>query len=98
MAKISEAKIQKRLSELDDWKLDGDSITKVFKFRDFATAWDFMNQVAVLADKELHHHPEWTNVYNSVDISLTTHEAKGLTDKDFELARAIDEIAASFTD
>lgn len=95
MEKLPKTEIERRLQGLNGWRLDGSVITKDFKFKDFATAWDFMNQVAVVADKELNHHPEWSNVYNQVTIKLTTHDAGGLTDKDFDLAQRADEIASS---
>ena len=59
------------------------------RFADFSEAWGFMNRVALLAEK-LDHHPEWSNVWNTVRITLSTHDAGGLTDKDITLARAID--------
>jgi 4a-hydroxytetrahydrobiopterin dehydratase len=66
-----------------------DAIQKSFKFNDFSQAFGFMTQVALLAEK-MDHHPEWSNVYSKVDITLTTHTAGGVTAKDLTLARAID--------
>ncbi len=76
---------------LPDWHgVDGrDAITRRFLFADFAAAWRFMSAVAVLAEAQ-GHHPEWFNVWNRVDITLTTHDAGGLSEKDITLARAID--------
>ncbi len=72
------------------WKLDEDhkSIRQSYEFTDFAEAWSFMNHVALLAEK-MDHHPDWSNSYNKVEISLSSHDAGGLTSKDLELAKAI---------
>ena len=83
------------LAELAGWRLvkDRDAIEKSFKFKTFNEAWGFMSRVALAAEK-LDHHPEWSNVYNRVDIVLTTHSCKGLSDLDLKLARLIDGYAA----
>jgi 4a-hydroxytetrahydrobiopterin dehydratase len=81
--------IQNHLQQLKGWSLDGNIIHKDFKFKDFISAFGFMTQVALQAEK-LDHHPEWKNVYNSVSIKLNTHDAGGLTDLDFKLAKLID--------
>jgi 4a-hydroxytetrahydrobiopterin dehydratase len=72
------------------WALSDDktSIHQTYKFKTFAEAWSFMTHVALLAEKA-DHHPNWSNVYNTVDITLTTHDAGGLTQKDIDLAQAI---------
>lgn len=72
------------------WKLaeDHKSIQQSFTFKTFVEAWSFMSHVALLAEK-MDHHPNWSNVYNKVDITLTTHDADGLTSNDLELAKAI---------
>jgi len=67
-----------------------DAITKTYKFADFNSAFGFMTRVALKADK-MDHHPEWSNVYNRVEIVLTTHDANGVTTKDIELARFMDD-------
>jgi len=72
---------------------DRDAITRDFKFKDFSAAWGFMARVALLAEQG-DHHPEWSNVYNRVSITLTTHDAGGLSERDVKLARAIDAIVA----
>lgn len=74
-----------------NWKEENNSLTKSFKFKNFIEAWSFMTKVALIAEK-MNHHPEWSNVYNSVTITLTTHD-KGntITAKDRELATKIDE-------
>lgn len=73
-----------------NWKEENNTLKRSFKFKDFVEAWAFMTQVAMIAEK-MDHHPEWRNVYNTVDITLTTHD-KGntITDKDRELAKKID--------
>ncbi|HUH50779.1 MAG TPA: 4a-hydroxytetrahydrobiopterin dehydratase [Flavobacterium sp.] len=75
-----------------NWKEENNCLTRNFKFKDFVEAWSFMTKVALIAEK-MNHHPEWSNVYNSVDITLTTHD-KGntITAKDRELAAKIDEL------
>lgn len=69
---------------------DRDAITRDFEFADFTTAWAFMTCVAALAER-MDHHPEWSNSYNRVTITLTTHDASGLTRRDATLAAGIDE-------
>ena len=69
-----------------------DAIRRELKFRDFSAAWGFMSRVALLAEAQ-DHHPEWQNVYNRVTITLTTHDAGGLSERDMKLAAAIDKLA-----
>ncbi len=78
-------------AELPEWRLvEGrDALTRSFRFRDFSAAWGFMARVALLAEAQ-DHHPEWSNVYNRVEITLTTHDAGGLSARDVKLARSID--------
>ncbi len=78
---------------LPGWRrvADRDAIARDFKFRDFSAAWGFMARVALLAEQR-DHHPEWSNVYNRVSITLTTHDAGGLSERDVALAQAIDAI------
>lgn len=95
MAKTLDDAARAALSqELPHWKLvDGrDAIARSFKFRDFNAAFGFMSRVALVAEK-MDHHPEWTNVYNRVDVTLSTHDAGGLTARDVALAKAMDAIA-----
>jgi 4a-hydroxytetrahydrobiopterin dehydratase len=84
------------LNALPDWHLcEGrEAISKSFKFRDFKEAFGFMTQVALAAEK-MNHHPEWSNVYRSVDITLSTHDVGGLSVLDLKLAEAINRIAGS---
>lgn len=88
---LTEAERAEALAGLPDWTLraDGLAIERAFKFRDFSQAFAFMARVALLAEKH-DHHPEWSNVYNRVAITLTTHDAGGLSQRDVKLARAID--------
>jgi 4a-hydroxytetrahydrobiopterin dehydratase len=76
---------------LPEWRLaEGrDAIQRSFRFADFSAAWGFMARVALLAEAQ-DHHPEWSNVYNRVEITLTTHDAGGLSARDVRLARSID--------
>lgn len=67
------------------------AIFKSYQHKDFVTAFGFMASVALIAEK-MNHHPEWFNVYNRVDVTLTTHDAGGVTDKDFKLAKAMDDL------
>jgi 4a-hydroxytetrahydrobiopterin dehydratase len=89
--------LQNRLNALnatlkDPWHLDNGKLRKAFAFADFARAFGFMTQIAIQAEA-LGHHPEWSNVYNRVSIALTTHDAGGVTDKDFALAQKIEAAA-----
>jgi 4a-hydroxytetrahydrobiopterin dehydratase len=79
---------------LPDWReVDGrDAITRTFAFKDFNEAFGFMTRVALVAEK-LNHHPEWSNVYRTVEVVLSTHDAGGLTDLDIRLARKMDAFA-----
>jgi len=79
------------LADLPGWNLRGDglAIERRFTFADFSQAFAFMTRIALLAEKA-DHHPEWSNVWNRVDIALTTHDAKGLSRRDVDLAGAID--------
>lgn len=84
------------LKSLPHWQLvEGrDAITRSFRFKDFNAAFGFMTRAALVAEK-LDHHPEWFNVYNKVDVTLSTHDAGGLTALDLQLATTMDAIAAS---
>lgn len=80
-------------ANLEGWTGGDDFITKVFRFGDFAEAFGFMTHIAIIAEK-MDHHPEWFNVYNRVDVTLTTHDAGGVTDKDIRLAEAMEKAAS----
>ncbi|WP_417820139.1 4a-hydroxytetrahydrobiopterin dehydratase [Terasakiella sp.] len=79
------------ISELKNWQyVDGrDAISRCFQFDDFMKAFAFMTQVALKAEK-MNHHPEWFNVYNRVEVTLTTHDSDGVSKKDIELAKFMD--------
>jgi len=83
--RLSSREIQDKLANLDGWSVAEGKLTRDFKFADFVRAFGFMASAAIEAEK-LNHHPEWSNVYNKVTVNLVTHEAKGLTLLDFELA------------
>ena len=93
--KMSPSECAAALAGLAGWTLseDGLSIRRSFQFADFVEAFGFMVRVALAAEKA-DHHPEWANVYNKVDITLTTHDAGGLTERDFALAKAINASAS----
>ncbi|WOC15877.1 4a-hydroxytetrahydrobiopterin dehydratase [Pseudochrobactrum sp. MP213Fo] len=93
---LSPDEIKKALSALTGWELSDDatSIRHSFKFADFNAAFAFMTRIAMAAEK-LDHHPEWSNVYNKVEIMLTTHSAKGLTKLDVTMAGLINDYARS---
>lgn len=85
------------LADLPAWSVadgDRDAISRTFRFSDFNAAFGFMTRVALKADK-MDHHPEWSNVYNRVEVLLTTHDADGVTDLDVQMARFMDEAARS---
>ena len=89
---LGPAELRKSLRTLSGWKKAKGKLHKEFKFGDFRKAFGFMKKVAGAADA-LDHHPEWFNVYNKVDITLSTHDAGGLSDKDVALAKVIDSAA-----
>lgn len=89
--RLTDAERDALLDQIPQWKLreDGLAIERTFRFADFSAAWGFMSRVALLAEKT-DHHPEWFNVYNRVDVTLTTHDAGGLSGRDDAMARAIE--------
>ena len=92
--KLADEERRNALSNLDGWVMvdDRDAITKTFSFKDFNEAFGFMSRVALIAEK-MNHHPEWFNVYRTVEVTLSTHDAGGLTELDVQLASAMDRIA-----
>ena len=88
--KLGDAELAQALKTLEGWsQAEGrHAIQKNFKFSDFNEAWRFMSRIALLAE-EMDHHPEWSNVYNRVDITLTTHDAGGVSERDIKMAHAI---------
>ncbi len=95
MKKLTPASRKTAMKKLLKWKsVDGrDAITRKYAFKDFNAAFGFMTRVALLADK-MDHHPEWFNVYNKVDVTLSTHDAGGVTQNDIDMAEAMDGFAA----
>ena len=90
--KLDDSEISGRLPEIAGWSYEDGSLTRDFQFDNFVSAFGFMSSVALLAEK-MDHHPNWSNVYNSVSIALNTHDAGGVTDFDFVLAGQINEVA-----
>lgn len=95
---LTEEERKRDLALLSKWQYDEkrDAIFRSFSFKNFQEAWAFMSAVALAAEKA-DHHPEWFNVYNKVDILLTTHDCRGLSKRDIDLAHVIDRHAAYFS-
>lgn len=90
---LSTVEIDERMTERPEWSLvEGRRLHRTFTFNDFVQAFGWMTRVAMVAEK-LDHHPNWTNVYKTVDVQLWTHDVGGLTPLDFELAAAMDRLA-----
>lgn len=94
--RLDDDRITTALAELPGWSRDGDTIERTFEFADFVTAFGFMASCAIVAEK-MNHHPEWSNVYRTVSVRLTTHDADGLTELDLELAGRMSELATRHT-
>ena len=92
VSKATESEIEQAMAKLGSWTIERGKLHREYRFRDFVQAFGFMAQVAMLAERAAHH-PEWFNVYNRVVIDLTTHEAHGITQKDLDLAREMEQIA-----
>ena len=90
--KLTSETIIDRVQNLNNWSLNNDAISKDYTFKNFIEAMQFINKVATIAE-DLNHHPEWSNVYNKVSITLTTHDVGGISEKDFQLAKAIDALS-----
>lgn len=92
--KLDDTEIDDALTALPEWRrvADRSAIVRKLAFADFNDAFGFMTRVALVAEK-MDHHPEWSNVWNRVEITLSTHDAGGVTERDLRLATAIDEIA-----
>ena len=89
--RLAEADIEAALKNLPAWRRDGDFIRRDFSFGDFQKAFAFMTRVAFIAETR-DHHPNWSNVYNRVEVALSTHDAGGITERDIGMAAAIDAI------
>lgn len=94
VVELTESEREALVASHPEWSLvrDGKAIERNFKFQDFSEAWGFMNRVALLAEQQ-DHHPEWFNVYNRVEITLTTHDAGGLSARDIKMVEAIEALA-----
>ncbi|MGA9590164.1 MAG: 4a-hydroxytetrahydrobiopterin dehydratase [Salegentibacter sp.] len=91
MKKLSQAEIDKKMEEFEGWQYASDAIHTSFEFENFKDAFTVMTRIAFEAEAQ-QHHPNWKNVYNELQISLSTHDAGGVTEKDFQLALAIEGI------
>jgi 4a-hydroxytetrahydrobiopterin dehydratase len=94
LEKLNAAQRTEALAKLLGWeyRADRDAIAKTFQFKDFNAAFGFMTRVALVAEK-MNHHPEWFNVYNRVDVVLTTHDCHGLSERDIKLAMKMEQMA-----
>ena len=90
--KLTDREITTALASLDGWTLDGGKLHRKFQFADFVTAFSFMTAAALVAER-MQHHPEWFNVYHTVKVHLTTHDAGGISSLDVELARTMNALA-----
>lgn len=88
---LTDAEIHKQAAQLTLWTLQDNKLCRQFVFKDFVAAFDFMTKVADLAE-QANHHPNWSNVYNKVDIALTTHDYNSVSQRDFDLAKKIDQL------
>lgn len=91
MQKYTSSEVTTAMTSINDWLLIEDRIIKEFQFDDFVEAFGFMSGVALLAERA-NHHPEWSNVYNRVNIELTSHDVGGLSARDFKMASEIDNL------
>ncbi|MFC4094819.1 4a-hydroxytetrahydrobiopterin dehydratase [Euzebyella saccharophila] len=94
MKKLSEAEISKELEQLDGWEYVDGAIETTFEFKNFKEAFSVMTRIAFECEAQ-EHHPDWQNVYNTLSIRLNTHDADGVTQKDFQLAKSIEDIIES---
>lgn len=91
--RLTDAEIAALLASLPGWSLEGGKLTRTYRFEDFVGAWGFMSSAALIV-QQMDHHPEWSNVYGTVRVELTTHDSGGVTARDAELARAMESLAA----
>ncbi len=92
MTRLDASTVDARLSELPGWEHRDGQLHREFKFKNFVEAFGFMTRVALKAEA-MNHHPDWSNVWNRVDVTLVTHDAGGITERDFELARAMNALS-----
>ena len=91
MNPLSEKEISKKLEKLEGWQFQENALQTKFEFENFKETFSIMTRIAFEAEAQ-QHHPEWTNVYNTLSISLSTHDAGGVTEKDFKMAHTIEKI------
>lgn len=91
MAKLTNEEITLRLKDLEEWTYKENALERTFRFKDFREAFATMTHIAFACEAQ-NHHPDWSNVYNTLKIRLNTHDAAGVTEKDFELAATVDRI------
>lgn len=94
MEKLSKQEIEKKLEKFDGWEYNDNAIQTSFEFKNFKETFSVMTRIAFECEAQ-EHHPDWSNEYNSLTISLSTHEAEGVTEKDFKLAQSIEDIIES---
>lgn len=92
-ARLTDAEIAAELGTIAGWTRESDTLSRTFQFADFVTAFGFMASAALVAER-MNHHPDWSNVYRTVRVALSTHDAGGITPLDVELARAMNRLAA----
>lgn len=91
MSTLSEKQISEKLKDLDGWQFNDNAIHTKLEFEDFKETFSIMTRIAFEAEAQ-QHHPDWTNAYNTLSISLTSHDAGGVTEKDFKMAKTIESI------
>ncbi len=92
LVKATGTEIQEFIGQYNSWSVENDKLHREYAFNNFVQAFGFMTETALIAEST-NHHPEWFNVYKKVIVDLTTHEAGGITERDFELAKRMEEIA-----
>lgn len=92
MKKLTDTEITEHMKALPGWELDTDRIRREFRFKDFVEAFGWMTSVAIVAES-MNHHPEWRNVWATVEVELSTHDAGGLTELDMKLAAKMDALS-----
>ena len=92
LIKATDQQIQEFLAHYGSWSIENNKLHREYIFNNFVRAFGFMTEVALIAERT-NHHPEWFNVYKKVVVDLTTHEAEGITERDFELAKKMEEFA-----
>lgn len=93
LERMDDAAVRNQLTQLAGWELSDGQLNRHFEFEDFVQAFGFMTSVALAAER-MNHHPDWSNVYNRVDIRLSSHDVGGISERDFRLARRIDVLFA----